>query len=298
MKLDPELERAAEAFHPASRWRDIRERLDEIRVIYTDMDGTMLGPKGNFFLNIRREYTIRPARALVEALGRGVDVVPVSGRSRGQLKENVRVMGLNNYIAELGVESIYDQGERVIVNTGSFEVGGGDLYREIMRTGAVDFLLSAYPRRVEYHTPWADSRDCTPLFRGFLDLGEVNAVLEKRYPGLVLVDNGVLPRLSQSLDVDELRAYHLMPVGVSKEKAAAEDMRLRGFRRSQAVAVGDSEADLAFANVVGTFFMVRNGLFSNPHLASVIPAYNNVLVTEDFLNEGWAEAVELALELR
>jgi len=47
--------------------------------------------------------------------------------------------------------------------------------------------------------------------------------------------------------------------------------------------------------VVGAFFLVRNGLFSNPHLASVIPGYDNVMVTEGFLNEGWAEAVELAV---
>jgi hypothetical protein len=82
---------------------------------------------------------------------------------------------------------------------------------------------------------------------------------------------------------------------VSKEKAAAEDMRLRGFKRSQAIAVGDSEADLAFASEVGVFFLVRNGLFSNPHLVSALAEYDNVVVTEGFLNEGWAEAVELAV---
>ncbi|MFW6113643.1 MAG: HAD hydrolase family protein [Actinomycetota bacterium] len=295
LRLDPALERAAEEFGPASRWKDIRDRLDDVRVIYTDVDGTMLGPMGNFFLNIERKYTLRPARALVEALERGIDVVMVSGRSRRQLNENARIMGLNNYIAELGVEIVYDQGKRVVVNTGSFQVEGSDLYRSIMRTGAVDFLLSSYSSCIEYHTPWADYRDCTPLFRGLLDLDEVNAQLEKRYPGLLMVDNGVLPRVSRSLDVPELRAYHLMPVGVSKEGAAAEDMRMRGFEPAQAVAVGDSEADLAFAGMVGAFFMVRNGLYSNPRLVSVISELDNVVVTQGFLNEGWAEAVGMAI---
>jgi len=292
---DPGLERAARDFGPASRWAGISKGLEEIRVVYTDLDGTMMGPMGCFFLNIRREYTLRPARALVEALKLGVDVVPVSGRSGRQLKENARLLGLKNYIAELGVELVYDLGERVITNTGALKVEGGDLYRAIMRSGAVDFLLSGYPRRIEFHTPWSRFRDCTPLFRGLVDLHEVNDLLKGHYPGLVLVDNGVLPRTSPTLDVHELRAYHLMPRGVSKEKAVVEDMRLRGFRPSEVMAVGDSEADLAFAGVVGAFFLVRNGLFSNPHLASVIPGYDNVMVTEGFLNEGWAEAVELAV---
>jgi len=293
--LSPDLRRASEDFGPAARWGETRKHLDKVQVIYTDMDGTMLGPMGNFFLNIRREYTLRPARALVEALKKGVDIVPVSGRSRRQLKETVRIMGLRNYIAELGVELVYDQGREVIVNTGALGKECVDLYRLIMRSGAVDWLLSNYPRSIEPHTPWAEMRDCTPLFRGLLDLDEVNRVLDERYPGLVLVDNGVLPRISRTLDVAELRAYHLMPKGVSKEKAVAEDMRLRGFKRSQSVAVGDSEADLAFAREVGVFFLVRNGLYSNPHLVSALEEYDNVVVTEDFLNEGWAEAVELSV---
>lgn len=289
------LEEAAAGFGPASRWGEVSSLLGEVKVVYTDLDGTMMGPGGNFFLNLARELTLRPARALVETLGRGVDVVPVSGRSGRQLMETTRVLGLRNYIAELGVEIVYDLREKVIVNTGDFDAEAGDLYRSIMRTGAVDFLLSAYPRSIEYHSPWSRFRDCTPLFRGLLDLEEVNGLLDRSFPGLILVDNGVLPRTSPTLDVPELRAYHLLPKGVSKEKAAAEDMRLRGFERSQAIAVGDSEADMAFAGVVGVFFLVRNGLFSNPNLISLLPRYGNVVVTEGFLNEGWAEALELAV---
>jgi hydroxymethylpyrimidine pyrophosphatase-like HAD family hydrolase len=292
---NPDLERAAGEFGPASRWADVSAGLGEIRVVYTDLDGTMLGPNGSFFHNIRRENTLRPVRVLLEAQGRGVDIVPVSGRSSKQLRENVRILGLRNYIAELGVELVYDQGEKIVVNTGVFEGDVGDLYRSIIDSGVVDYLLSTYPKAIEYHTPWSSFRDCTPLFRGLVDLGEVNTHLDAHYPGLVLVDNGVLPVASKTLDVPEVRAYHLMPKGVSKEKAAAEDMRLRGFAREQAIAVGDSEADLAFAGVVGAFFLVRNGLYFNPQLLEVIPDYPNVIVTEGFLNEGWAEAMELAV---
>jgi phosphoglycolate phosphatase len=290
-----ELELAAEEFGPSSRWPRLKEKLGEVRVVYTDLDGTMMGPLGNFILNIKREYTIRPVRALIEALKRGVDVVPVSGRSGRQLRETARLLGMRNYIAELGVEMVYDLGEEVIYNTGALGSECADLLDAIASTGAADFILSRYERRIEYHTPWSDFRDCTPLFRGLVDVEEVNRLLGEGFPGLVLVDNGVLPRTSPTLDVHELRAYHLMPEGVSKEKATAEDMCLRGFHRSEAIAIGDSEADLAFAEEVGVFFLVRNGLYSNPHLVSAIAEIENVVVTEGFLNEGWAEAVELAV---
>ncbi|MBN2026301.1 MAG: HAD family phosphatase [Actinobacteria bacterium] len=290
-----ELEKAAVEFGPASRWPRMSRDMDEVRVVYTDLDGTMMGPLGNFVLNIRREYTLRPARALVEALQGGVDVVPVSGRSGRQLRETARVLGMKNYIAELGVEMVYDLGDKVIFDAGALGNECPDLFEAIERTGAADFILSRYERRIEYHTPWSNFRDCTPLFRGLVDIEEVNRLLEEGFPGLVLVDNGVLPRTSPTLDVHELRAYHLMPKGVSKEKAAAEDMRRRGFARSEAIAIGDSEADLAFAGEVGAFFLVRNGLYSNPHLVTAVSRLENVIVTEGFLNEGWAEAVELAV---
>ena len=290
-----ELARAADAHGPRRRWPRVKGSLGEIRVIYTDLDGTMMGPGGCFFRNLVGEFTLRPARALLQALQRGVDVVPVSGRSGRQLRGDARLLGLRNYIAELGVELVYDLGAEVVVNAGGFAQGREDLLAAILESGAVAFLLSEYRGRIEYHTPWSKMRDCTPLFRGLVDLEEVNSVLAERFPGLVLVDNGVLPLVSPTLEVPEAHAYHLVPVGVSKDQAVAEDMRRRGFRRKEAMAVGDSEADLAFAGAVGVFFLVRNGLFANPHLLALVEKTRNVVVTEGFLNEGWAEAVELAV---
>ncbi len=289
------LERALREYGPGARWPAIRESLGRVRVIYTDLDGTMMGPGGCFLRNLEGGYTLRPARALVEALNRGVDVVPVSGRSALQLREDARLLGLRNYIAELGAELVYDLGEETVVNTGALACEGGDLYRVIMESGAVDFLLGAHRGRLEFHTPWSDHRECTPVFRGLVDLEEVNRALESRFPGLELVDNGVIPRSYPGLEVPEVRAYHLVPRGVSKEGAVAEDMRRRGFDRREAIAVGDSEADLAQSEVVGAFFLVRNGLLGNPHLEPRVASTPNVVVTEGFLNEGWAEAVELAV---
>lgn len=289
------LRRALEEYGPQARWTTIREKLGRVRVVYTDLDGTMMGPGGCFFRDLRGEFTLRPARALLEALRKGVDVVPVSGRSACQLREVARLLGLRNYIAELGVELVYDLGEEVVLNTGGLAGQCTDLYRFITGSGAVDFLLDSHPGRLEFHTPWSEYRECTPIFRGLVDLDRVNHDLEERFPGLQLVDNGLIPRSYPGLEVPEVRAYHLVPRGVSKEKAVALDMRRRGFSALEAIAIGDSEADLAQAEVVGAFFLVRNGLLGNPHLVPHIAATPNVVVTEGFLNEGWAEALELAV---
>ncbi len=111
------------------------------------------------------------------------------------------------------------------------------------------------------------------------------------------MDNGIIPRPYPGLDVPEIRAYHVMPVGVSKEGAVRADMLRRGIDRRETVAVGDSEADLRFAEEVGVFFLVHNGLYASPRIARLIEAYDNVFITSGLLNEGWAEAVQTCLGL-
>lgn len=276
----------------------LRENLAPIRVIYTDLDGTMVGPVGCFFRDSEWELTLRPARALLAALARNVDVMLVSGRHKAQLRETARLLGCVNYVAELGTELVYNLGFEVIMNIGDLEVTGDSVYDTIMETGVVDSLLGEYPRRLEMHAPWSDVRDCTPLFRGMVDLEEVRALLDARgFGGFELVDNGVIPRKSPTLDVPVTRAYHLVPMGVSKEQAVRKDREHRGIRKEETVAVGDAEADLPFAHETGAFFMVRNGLDHNPHLAGEIDELPNVFVTEERMGLGWAEVVETLLGL-
>ncbi len=274
----------------------IKGLLTRVPVVYSDVDGTLTGPGGCFFLNAAREYTAGPAQALARALSAGIDIVLVSGRTRGQLFENARFMGLRNYIAELGTEIVYDLGETVVVNPGSFGPECEDILTGIVQTGVLEWLAREYHGRLEPHTPWAAHRDCTPIFRGLVDPAELNQRMEEVAPGLVLLDNGVIPWKSPTLRVPHTRAYHLMPRGVTKELAVAQDMARRGFSRHQTVAIGDAEADLAFAGVVGVFFLVRNGLHASPRIVEELPAYPNVFVTEHFLNEGWAEVINLLLD--
>lgn len=274
------------------------ENLEPVRVIYTDMDGTMVGPFGCFFRDSDFELTMRPARALLAAHARNVDVMLVSGRHKSQLRETARLLGCMNYVAELGTELVYNLGLEVVMNIGGLELTCESVYKSILETGVLDFLLESYPRKLEMHTPWSDERDCTPLMRGYLDLDEALGLLrENGFAQFDLVDNGVIPRKSPTLDVPETRAYHLVPMGVSKEQAARKDQEHRGLTREQTVAVGDAEADIQLARAAGAFFLVRNGLDANPHLAELIESSDNIFITDGRMGHGWAEVVETLLSL-
>jgi hydroxymethylpyrimidine pyrophosphatase-like HAD family hydrolase len=276
----------------------LRKNLLPVRVIYSDLDGTMMGPLGCFFRDSSWELTLRPARALLGAHARNVDVMLVSGRHKSQLRETARLLGCMNYVAELGTELVYNLGTEVVMNTGELEPTGGSVYRTIVETGVVDLLLQSYPRLLEMHSPWSEERDCTPLMRGLVDLDEVHALLrENGYQQFELVDNGVIPRKSPTLDVEVTRAYHLVPRGVSKEQAVRKDLELRGIPAEATVAVGDAVADIAFSRAAGAFFMVRNGLDNNPDLAGAIDEAENIFVTEGEMGDGWAEVVETLLSL-
>lgn len=274
----------------------LRENLDPIRVIYTDLDGTMMGPLGCFFRDSDNELTLRPARALLGAHARNVDVMLVSGRHKSQLRETARLLGCMNYVAELGTELVYNLGLEIVMNLGDFEPTCDSVYQSILDTGVLALLLDSHPRRLEMHTPWSDERDCTPLLRGYVDLAEVDALLDSEgFAQFALIDNGVIPRKSPTLDVPETRAYHLVPRGVSKEQSVMKDQEHRDIRREETVAVGDAEADLDLARSAGAFFMVRNGLDANPHLAGKVDSTENIFVTEGRMGIGWADVVETML---
>ncbi|MHB8895257.1 MAG: HAD family hydrolase [Candidatus Geothermincolia bacterium] len=276
----------------------LRDNLAPARVIYTDLDGTMMGPIGCFFRDSDYELTLRPARALLAAHARNVDVMLVSGRHKSQLRETARLLGCMNYVAELGTELVYNLGLEVVMNIGDFHPTCESVYQSILDTGVLDLLLDTYTGRLEMHTPWSDERDCTPLLRGYVDLAEIEALLkEESFEQFALVDNGVIPRKSPTLDVPETRAYHLVPRGVSKDQAVKRDQEHRNIGREETVAVGDAEADLDLGRTAGAFFMVRNGLDANPHLAERIDASDNVFITEGKMGNGWAEVVETMLGL-
>lgn len=259
----------------------------DLKVLYTDVDGTLLGPGGSLFAGARGLSTGEAATALLRLRQAGVELVLMSGRTRRGLHEVARVVGASAYIAELGGLLIVGA-EEPIEDTGSFG-GPGSLPDALARAGVAGLLLERFRGRLEPVAPWTE---VSVMFQGLVDVAEAEAVLEEAgFAWLGLRDNGRLRRLLPHLDVPEVRAYHLLPRGVSKASAVRRHQEIRGVPRGATAAVGDSLADLEVADVVGRFFLVANGLGAIADAA--LPS--NGVVTDRAHGDGFADAVRSLL---
>jgi len=267
-----------------------------LKVVYTDLDNTLLGPDASLFLGPDRRYSLEPARALVALLSAGVEITPVSGRNNAQLHELARLTGLRSYIAELGCLIFYEQGREVFANHDFPVPEGWNLRQAVADSGAPALLLDSYDGRLEYHTPWSEKQECTHLFRGLIDVEEANKLLAQNgFSGLRLVDNGRCRSSDTLARLPETHAYHLLPRKAGKASAIRADQKRRGLSPKETVAFGDSLADLEMAEAVGSFFLVRNDISADPALTSALGDYSNVYSTTNSMGVGWAEAVSLLL---
>jgi len=264
-----------------------------VKAIYSDLDGTLVGPGGTLFATPEGPTT-RTAEAIGALQASGTSLVLVSGRTRDQMREAARLVSASASIAELGA-FVIERGfpEEVTECFGAF-VGPGRPFDAMARSGAGAFLLERYPGRLEMHTPWAfQDREATMLFRGLLDPAEATGALDAAgYRWLEVVDNGMIPRTYDSLDVPEVRAYHLVPRGVGKASAVRAHREQYGLRPEETAAVGDSLSDLQLAGEVGALFIVANGL---PGLGQAADGLENVYATPSTAGDGFAEAVDALL---
>ena len=271
-----------------------RDRLADVRVIYTDLDGTMLGARASFFHDPTGAPTLAPAESLLAALAADIDIVPTSGRALRGLITDGRMLSMPNVIAEMGAQLAYDYGHEVVENFGETPEPGPPA-RVMERLGTVALLLDRFAGSLEEHMPWSRWRECTHLFRGRVDTAEVDRVLhEEGHAWLALHDNGRLHGDYLGLGLGNARAYHLQPLGVSKGTAVALDRARRGLARPQTIAIGDAVADLTMAPEVGAIVFVRDAVESDPELADKIGQLDNALVTDRPQNLGWADTVSIA----
>src|SRR3972149_7947908 len=273
------------------------ENLKNIKVVYVDLDNTLLGPGGSLFLSADKKYTLEPAKAIIEAERQNLDIVITSGRSRRQLFGDARILGFKNYIAELGCQLVYDGGDDVRLNIGRFEVREKTVYETITKSGAPELLFDNFKGRLEYHTPWSEGRECTHVLRGFIDLTEANKILEKHGLGeLKVVDNGAIYNKGNLKDLEEIHAYHLLPMAADKASGGRKDKVLRKIRPENAIALGVALSVLILAPEVMAMFVVRNGLQEDSKMAPAILNYQNVFITEGEMGLGFAEIIELLKE--
>lgn len=270
------------------------------RIVYTDLDGTMVGPRGCFFRAHDRSLTLEPARALVDLHRAGIPLVLVSGRTRPQLIEACGIFGADGYIGELGAVLGWNGAHNHEVLRGAMPASyEGRTPVEVLETlGVVDALFAEWPGMLEWHTPWHAGHEADAMLRGLVDVATVDKWLAANgLDWLRLRDNGVLPDTpTETLRPEAAPAhvYHLVPDGLSKGLAVARDLERRGLRPGDAIAIGDSASDLEMAPFVRQLWLVANGA-THPHMAPLVRAHHNVRVADEQVGLGWTQAVRSAL---
>jgi phosphoglycolate phosphatase len=237
---------------------DLQRQLTDLgrpRVLYTDLDGTLLGPQGSLLTGPDGTPSVRAAQALVDAASAGLAIVLVSGRGRMQLETDARLLGLDGCIAEAG---------SVIVRDGDVWFEWGEAPQDVApnphdalsKAGALQLLLEHFDGDLRPYEPWCHGREGGHLLHGRVDVAAANRLLVAQGLGWAyLLDNGA----AGGWRGRDVRAYHLLPRGVGKAQAVADDLQARRLTRGRAAAIGDSLADMAMAQVVGTYLQVANG---------------------------------------
>ncbi|MRS12598.1 MAG: hypothetical protein EG823_05960 [Actinobacteria bacterium] len=280
------------------------EALTDVRVLYTDLDGTLVAQGGSVLADAAARPSLVVAERIVEISRAGLSVVPVSGRGRLQLRELTQLLGWDGYIAEAGGIIVHGTGldyeDRVDTGTWPANVPGTGVtpFEAINGVRAAETLFEAFPGRIEHYAPWQLDREVSLLLRGCLDAAAGQAVLDTLPLPLDLIDNGLL-RSYGTLTCRDMppHAYHVVPKGVSKTRAIELDLAWRGLSRGQAAAIGDSATDLEMADAVGVMVLVANAFGSNGVVSGLAEnPRDNVWRTERERTEGWAEFADAWLE--
>jgi hydroxymethylpyrimidine pyrophosphatase-like HAD family hydrolase len=279
-------------------------KLARARIMYTDLDGTLLGRGGSLLNDHEGEPTLVMAEAVLEINRAGLPVVIVSGRNDLQLVEITRMLGWTSFIGEVGAVFVRKRGDEITFNLGEWPEGalpeGMTPYQVIAGSGAAERLMARFPGLIEYHDPFHKNRLATHVLRGNVDVPAAQAVVDEDgdHPPIDIVDNGIIhPWRHTLVGVEQIHIYHLLPRGVSKAQAVAEDLSFRGIDRGEAIAVGDSIADLGMAEAVGLMALVANGLDSSG-TREAAAALDDVVVTRLRQGHGWAEVAHAWLAAR
>ncbi len=269
--------------------------LASARVLYTDLDGTLLGRGGSVLTDHDGAPTLVMANAIVELNRADLPVVIVSGRNAIQLVEITRMLGWTGFIGEVGAVFVRQRGAEITYNLGQWPADavpeGRTPYDVIAGSGAAERLMEAFPGLIEYHDPFHLNRLATHVMRGRVDVAEAQRIVDRDggHPPIDIVDNGIIhPWRHTLVGVEQIHIYHLLPRGVNKAQAVAADMAARGVSRDEAIAAGDSIADLRMAEAVGLMALVANGLDAEV-TRDAAARLDNVCVTSQRQGHGWAE---------
>jgi HAD superfamily hydrolase (TIGR01484 family) len=265
----------------------------DLKVIYTDLDGTLLNDRGCLIKDVNGRFFMDCIKLLEKAQILGWDIVLVSGRNRLQLKYNAQLLGVSNYISELGCELVHNLGEKVFVTFDSskfkYDVtrGGKDLLN------IIKIFKANFPGKIDSKIEWSNERAYNALFLGNIDIVRANRLLDANgYEGLSLADNGFSKLMKLDLDTEHLRIYNLVPKGVDKSSAIRLDKKIRNLKKNNCIALGDSSEDLKMAKEVYAFFLMKDTIERDSDILESLKNYDNVFVTGQSMNRGWAEVMQ------
>ncbi len=273
------------------------EALSKITTIYTDLDGTLLAPGGKLLTNFAGEPSYATAKAIVDLREAGVQIIVVTGRSRFQGNEFIRILDAQAFIGEMGTtKQERDAGALdVTYDTGDFEYDSSKYatpYDAIVGSGADKLLLETYKGKVERNYPRCLNRDVTHAMRGKVDVDEVNRFFKDNGYALEFEDNGMLfsPMPNTTLDdTTEIHGYHIVPANTSKAISVRKDMEQRGLSKEETASIGDGHADIKMGNSTGMFVMMRNGLRNERNRQELTKIPRPVYVTNGLCCDGWVE---------
>ncbi len=282
------------------------EAFKNLTTIYTDLDGTLLAPGGCLLTNADGTPSYKTCEAVVALQRAGVNLIVVTGRSRVQCNEFLRILNAQTVIGEMGcTKQEHGTGNLDIkYDTGEFDFDSTTHktpYDAIAASGAVEALFERYAGKLEYNYPRCLNRDVTHAMRGCIDPDEAARYLKSRGYNLEFEDNGMIftPSKTTLVDCPQIHGYHIVPAGTSKAKAVKDDMECRGILPSECVSIGDGHGDIYMGMHTGSFVMMVNGLKQERNvLASNALDSPHKFVTNKICNEGWIEFANAVLRAK
>lgn len=278
------------------------EVLARARILFTDVDGTLVGPGGTLLADADGRPSARTAEAVVAVNRAALPVVITTGRNRMQTAEISRLVGWRAFIAELGCVVQFDRSEEPALLLGDWPddalLPDETPWQAIVRAGALDALREAFPGRIEEHAPWHVDRVATHVLRGDVDVVQAQRVLDELSLPIDIVDNGVIrPPRHTLVGVEKIHAYHLVPRGASKTRAIRMVLGRFGLESEQALAIGDSASDVDMADAAALLVLVANAL-DDDRVRRAVAGRANIVVTRAQRGDGWAELASAWLEAR
>ena len=267
---------------------ELRDRLRRVRYVFTDLDGTMLAPGSCALADAKGNPSIEFVSTLLALKQAGIEVIPCSGRNRSMLHEDIRLLGLNSFIGEMGGLLMIDNSEsRWDYYTADMPYNpawGYSPHECIEATGILDEFSTRWPGLLEYHNDMSTGykhREVTVGLRGEVPDEEARAIIEASGAELDWGDNGFLNYISAptTLKLPEGvkgRAFNIMPRGLNKGR------------------IGDATSDFLMADYCDTFFLVENGL-KNPTAEAFLASHDNAFVTQGRIVDGWVSSMRCVL---